>query len=49
VRRELVKPDNKEISVLGQCQLLGLNRTGLYYRGKPESVEDGNLMRLIDE
>jgi len=49
VRREFVEPDNEKISVLRQCQLLGLNRTGLYYRGKPQSVEDGALMRLIDE
>lgn len=46
MRRELVEPDNKKISVLRQCQLLGINRTGLYYRGKPESFEDGELMRL---
>ncbi len=46
MRRELVEPDNEQISVARQCQLLGLNRTGLYYRGKPESVEDGELMRL---
>jgi len=49
VRREFVEPDNEKISVLRQCQLLGLNRTGLYYRGKPQSVEDSELMRLIDE
>jgi len=49
VRRELVEPDNEQISVFRQCQLLGLNRTSLYYRGKPQSVEDGELMRLIDE
>jgi putative transposase len=49
VRRELVEPDNEKISVLRQCQLLGLNRTGLYYRSRTESVEDGELMRLIDE
>ncbi len=48
VRRELVEPDNKKITVLRQCQLLGLNRTGLYYRGRTESAEDGELMRLID-
>ncbi|MGI8467969.1 MAG: hypothetical protein ACR2N3_05905 [Pyrinomonadaceae bacterium] len=48
VRRELVEPDNKQISVVRQCQLLGLNRTGLYYCGRPQSVEDGELMRLID-
>jgi hypothetical protein len=47
VRRELVEPDNEQISVFRQCQLLGLNRTSLYYRGKPQSVEDGELMRLI--
>ncbi len=45
----MVEPGNEKISVLRQCQLLGLNRTGLYYRGRPESVEDVNLMRLIDE
>lgn len=49
VRRELVEPDNKKVSVARQCELLGLNRTGLYYRERPESVEDGELMRLIDE
>jgi putative transposase len=49
VRRELVEPDHEKISVSRQCQLLGLNRTGLYYRERPESVEDGELMRLIDE
>jgi putative transposase len=49
VRRELVEPDNEKISVLRQCELLGLNRTGLYYRARTESVEDGELMRLIDE
>lgn len=49
VRRELVEPDNEKISVTRQCQLLGLNRTSIYYRRRPESVEDGNLMRLIDK
>jgi putative transposase len=49
VRRELVEPGNKKISVARQCELLGLNRTGLYYRRRTQSVEDANLMRLIDE
>ena len=49
MRRELVEPENEKISVARQCELLGLNRTGLYYRGRTGSVEDGNLMRLIDE
>ncbi len=45
----MVEPDNEKISVARQCELLGLNRTGLYYRARTESVEDGELMRLIDE
>lgn len=49
VRRELVEPGNAKISVFRQCELLGLNRTGLYYRPITESIEDGELMRLIDE
>ena len=49
VRRELVETENERISVTRQCELLGLNRTSLYYRGRTKSVEDGSLMRLIDE
>ncbi len=49
MRRELVEPENEKISVARQCELLGLNRTGFYYRQRPESVEDGELMHLIDE
>jgi putative transposase len=49
VRRELVEAENERISVTRQCELLGLNRTGIYYRGRTQSVEDANLMRLIDE
>ncbi len=45
----MVETDNEKISVARQCQLLGLNRTGLYYRARTGSVEDGELMRLIDE
>ena len=32
-----------------QCQLLGVNRSGLYYQGVEESVENLHLMRLLDE
>jgi putative transposase len=49
VRRELVEPENERISAARQCELLGLNRTGLYYRARTESAEDSELMRLIDE
>ena len=32
-----------------QCELLGLNRAGLYYQAQPVSDEDLRVMRLIDE
>jgi putative transposase len=30
-KRQLVEPDHPQISIRRQCQLLGLNRCGLYY------------------
>jgi len=44
----LVESDNLEISVVRQCHLLGINRSTIYYRGRAESVEDVELMRLLD-
>jgi putative transposase len=38
-----------EISVRRQCELLGVNRSGLYYQPLGESAENLKLMRLIDE
>src|SRR5262249_35830053 len=32
-----------------QCDLLGLSRSSLYYRGVPESAENLRLMRLLDQ
>ena len=43
-----MEPDNLEISVVRQCQLLGINRSTIYYRGRAQSVEDVELMRLLD-
>jgi putative transposase len=45
----LVEPDHAEISVRRQCDLLGVNRSGLYYQPVGESEENLMLMRLIDE
>lgn len=36
-------------SLRGQCGLLGLNRSGLYYQPTGESEENLSLMRLLDE
>jgi putative transposase len=37
------------LSVRRQCQLLGLNRSSLYYEPAGESAENPRLMRLIDK
>jgi putative transposase len=44
-----VECEQKELSIRRQCELLGLNRSTLYYRGVGESEENLRLMRLIDE
>lgn len=48
-RRLLVEPTYPEISVRRQCDLLGLNRSGLYYQPSGESEQNLMLMRLIDK
>ncbi len=44
-----MEPWHPEISVRRQCDLLGVNRSGLYYQPMGESEENLMLMRLIDE
>ena len=44
-----MEPGHPEISLRRQCELLGLNRSGLYYQPHGESAENLKLMRLIDE
>ena len=44
-----MEPAHLEISVRRQCELLGVNRSGLYYQPVGESEENLLLMRLIDE
>ena len=40
--------DHPTLSVVRQCQLLGLSRSGLYYQPAPLPEEDLSLMKLID-
>ncbi len=47
--RRLVDRSHREISVRRQCELLGVNRSGLYYEPVGESAENLLLMRLLDE
>ena len=44
-----MEPGHPEISLRRQCELLGVNRSGLYYEPVGESAENLMLMRLIDE
>ena len=41
--------EHPEISVRRQCELLGVNRSGLYYEPAGESEENRVLLRLLDE
>jgi putative transposase len=44
----LVEPDHRQLSVRRQCELLGLNRSSLYYQPAAETAANLRLMRLID-
>jgi putative transposase len=44
-----VEWEHETLSIRRQCELLGLNRSTLYYCGVGVSEEDLQLMRLIDE
>lgn len=45
----MIEREHAEISIRRQCQLLGLNRSSLYYEPAGESPYNLRLMRLIDE
>jgi putative transposase len=49
LEREPVVTGVEGLSVRAQTQLLGLNRSSLYYRPLPPSAEELLLMRRIDE
>jgi putative transposase len=38
-----------DLSIVRQCQIVGISRTSMYYEPKPISSMDLELMRLIDE
>jgi putative transposase len=45
----MIDRDSTTLSILRQCELLGLSRTSLYYQPQPISEADRRLMRRIDE
>jgi len=44
----MIEPGHFELSVRRQCELIGLNRSTLYYQPAGESAYNLELMRLID-
>jgi putative transposase len=48
-RRPWVEPHHEQVSVRRQCQVLGVNRAGLYDQPVDERVEHRHLRRLLDE
>jgi len=49
-KRKAIEPDNKKkIPIYRQCELLGLNRSSLYYKPPGETKYNEQLMRLLDE
>ena len=47
--RTWLEPADPVLSVRRQCELLGLARSSAYYQAAPESAENLEIMRLIDE
>ncbi|OYW00344.1 MAG: hypothetical protein B7Z58_15795 [Acidiphilium sp. 37-64-53] len=48
-RRAMIVSSHPGLSVVRQCALVGLNRSGVYHRPRGESAATLALMRLIDE
>ena len=45
----MIDREGTTLSILRQCELLGLCRSSLYYRPQPIAEADVRLMRRIDE
>ena len=47
-RRQKVVKSHPRLGLVQQCELLGIHRSGLYFRPKSESVLNLELMKEID-
>ena len=45
----MIEPENEQISIVRQCELVGLPRSSYYYKRKEVDEEEQELMRLIEE
>jgi len=48
-KRKAIEPKHKKIPICRQCELLGLNRSSLYYKRCSDTQYNEQLMKLIDE
>ena len=48
-KRHLVHRENSPLSIVKQCELLEIHRSGIYFKPKLKSLLNLSLMRLIDE
>lgn len=48
-KKAMLKVDLQGLSIRRQCELLGLNRSNVYYQAQPEDAYNLLLMRLLDE
>ena len=48
-KRAMLEVNQQELSVRQQCELLGLNRSNIYYQNQPEDTYNLLLMKLLDE
>lgn len=48
-RRLMIEPNHHQISIVKQCDLLGISRSGYYYSPRSERPENLAIMRLMDE
>ena len=47
-RRQLVEPHHPDLSIVRQCALMGISRSGFYHRPVGETAENLALLRIID-
>ena len=48
-KRQLVERKNSHLSVVRQCEILDIHRSGIYFKPRGEKLLNLKLMRLIDE
>jgi putative transposase len=47
-RRQMIEPEHRQLSVVRQCELVLISRSGFYHRPTGETALNLELMRLID-